>query len=255
MSYDLMVFHPLKVSHGLGEVRTWFHAHMEDDVLLDKPPDIFRTFLQSVENIFPPLNRCPEERLDYACEYGIHEDFIYMCFGYSVAKEAHEIVKRQAGIDNLGFWDVSQSFDKTFPVTFPGDLWPMLAEAEWIKYGRHFVYDYESVRKIIVQMKTEGRSSFCLTDRYGNYIQAGGYGDAFIVELRRYVDAVTYEQLRADLEEESSEEEASASINGWELKAPRSQILPKAKVFRLFQDFTEEMKLEEGEVFWKRIEV
>lgn len=104
MSYDLMVFNHLKAPDELKQLQQWFNAHMENDVILDKTAAIFNGFLADMQKVFPPMDNCPENRLDYACSYEIHEDFIYMVFAYSVAKEAHAIAKRQAKFDNLGFW-------------------------------------------------------------------------------------------------------------------------------------------------------
>ena len=255
MSYDLMVFDQLKVPHKSGTLRRWFDTHMENDVLPEEPPVKFNTFLENIKKVFPSIEHCPEDGMEYACDYEIHEDFIYMCFAYSVAKEAHDIVKRQAKIDNLGFWEVSQSFDRTFPVTLPTDKWPMILEAKWIKYGGRFVYDYEEIRKILIQMKTIERSSICLTDRFGNYIQAGGYKDTFIVEVRKYIDAVTFEHLRADLSQQSSDADKFVQINDFDVKVPDSQILSKAQVCQLFQEFTGEAALDGLDIFWKRIEI
>ncbi len=255
MSYDLMVFDHSAVPCEFGQLKQWWNTHMEEDKLPDKPPAVFLPFLENVKKAFPSMDDCPEDKMEYACDYEIHEAFIYMCFGYSVSREANDIVKRQAKIDDLGFWDVSQSFDRTFPVTLPTDKWPMLAEAEWIKYGRQYVYCYEEVRKILVQMKTAEQSSFCLTDRHGNYIQVGGYGDAFTVEVRKYIDAIAYQHMRADIKEEPSDADAFVRINGWKLKVPRSQIFSKVQACSLVQDFTEENKLNDESVFWKKIDI
>lgn len=132
MSYDVMVFHHGKLPSELEPLRRWFQKHMEEDVLPEKTPELFSSFLEHITQVFPPLQDCPEDRLEEACEYEIHEDFVYLCFSYSAAERAHGIVKRQAKINHLGFWDVSQSFDRTFPVTLPADRWPMLLEAAWI---------------------------------------------------------------------------------------------------------------------------
>lgn len=255
MSYDLMVFNHLKVPCELKMLRPWFCAHMESDVLPDEPPAVFRPFLERIEELFPSMNHCPEDRLEYACEYEAHEDFIYMCFGYSVSEEAHGIVKRQAKIDNLGFWDVSQSFDRTFPVTLPADKWPMLLEAAWIKYGGRFVYSYEEIRKVLVQMKTVERSSVCLTDRCGNYIQAGGHKDTFIVEMRKYMDAVTYRHMRADSSKERSAADTIVRVNGFDVKVPESQIFSKYQVCLLFQEFTDEPAFGKPAPYWKKAEI
>ena len=255
MSYDLMVFNHLKAPCEFGQLNQWFCAHMENDRLPDKQPVIFGTFLENIKNVFPSIEHCPEDNLEYACDYEIHEDFIYMCFGYSVAKKAHDIVKRQARKDNLGFWDVSQSFDRTFPVTLPTDKWPMLLEAKWIKYGKYFVYSYEEIRKVLIQMKTIERSSVCLTDRFGNYIQAGGYVDTFIVEVRKYIDAVTYQHMRADLDKEISDADTFVQINDFNMRVPKSQILSKNQVCELFQEFADEIRLENSNIFWKIIEI
>lgn len=255
MSYDLMVFNHLKAPCELGQLKQWFCAHMENDQLPDVQPAIFDTFLEKIKNVFPSIEHCPEDKLEYACEYEIHEDFVYMCFAYSVSQEAHDIVKRQAMKDNLGFWDVSQSFDRTFPITLPTDKWPMLLEAKWIKYGKYFVYSYEEIRKVLIQMKTIERSSVCLTDRFGNYIQAGGYKDTFIVEVRKYIDAVTYQHMRADLREEVSDADTFVQINDFSINVPKSQILSKDQVCELFQEFTDEIRLENSNIFWKKIEI
>ncbi len=121
MSYDVMVFNHSTVPCEFKQIKQWWRAHMEDDMLLDTPPAIFHLFLESARKVFPPMDGCPEDKLEYACDYEIHRDFIYMCFGYSASKEAHDIIKRQAKIDHLGFWEVSQSFDRTFPITLPTD--------------------------------------------------------------------------------------------------------------------------------------
>lgn len=255
MSYDLMVFNHLEVPCKLAQLRPWLCTHMESDAFLDKTPAIFSVFLESMNKVFPSMDHCPEYQLEYACDYEIHKDFIYMCFGYSVSREAHDIVKRQARIDNLGFWEVSQSFDRTFPVTLPTDKWPMLLEAGWVKYGKYFVYSYEEVRKVLVQMKTIERSSLCLTDRFGNYIQAGGYGDTFIVEVRRYTSAVTYQHMRADLKEGFSDADTFVQINDFRIRVPESQILSKIQVCQLFQEFTDEIQKENLNIFWKRLEI
>jgi len=265
MSYDLMVFNQLKVPYKSAQLNQWLCTSMENDAPIDNPPVIFHAFMENIQKIFPPINHCPENKPEYACDYEIHEDFIYMCFGYSVAREAHDIVKRQAKIDQLGFWDVSQTFDRTFPITLPTDKWPMILEANWIKYGSLFVYHFEEVRKVLMQMKTVGRSSVCLTDRYGNYIQAGGYkelsknssdnSDKFIVEVRKYIDAVTYQHIRADLKKESSDADTLVRINDFTVKAPNSQILSQNQVCLLFQEFTDEIKPENLNIFWKELKL
>lgn len=255
MSYDLMVFNHSKVPCEFETLRQWFDVHMENDVLPDKPPAIFGAFLEKLKKLFPPINNCPEGSLEYACEYEVHEDFVYMCFGYSAAQKAHDIVKRQARIDNLGFWEVSQSFDSTFPVTLPVDKWPMMIEAEWIKYGKCFVHSFAEVQKVLMQMKTAKRSCACLTDRFGNYIQAGGYKDTLIVETRRYTDAITYQHMRADLQNEDLAADTAVSINGFNIMAPKSQIFSINQVCLLFQEFAEEIAPEDFEVFWKEMEL
>lgn len=255
MSYDVMVFDPSKIPCEFGELAHWFHGHMENDAVLARPAARFCGFLESVQNVFPSMQRCPEDRLEYACEYEIHENFIYMSFAYSAAKEAHDIVKRQAKSDQLGFWDVSQTFDRTFPVTLPNDRWPMLAEAEWIKYGQYFVYSYEEIRKILVQMKSAKRSSICVTDRFGNYMQAGGFGGTFVVEMRRYTDSVTYVHMRADLKEENPEADTLVQINDFLLRVPASQVLSGKQVQALFREYADGVKNGDFEIFWKKLDL
>jgi len=259
MSYDLMVFHYEKAPCELGPLQQWFRTHMENDVLPDKVPEIFSKFLESISKLFPPINHCPEDRLEDACEYEIHEDFIYLCFAYSMAKEAHDIVKRQAKIDHLGFWDVSQSFDRTYPVTLPADKWPMIVEAKWLKYGQQFVYHYKEIKKILMQMKTIEQSSVCLTNRYGDYIQAGGYQDRFIVEVRKYIDATSYRHMRADINacitEENLDTDIFVSVNDWKLRVSKSQVLSKNQVCLLFQEFVDEMELNDSNIFRKELQI
>jgi len=255
MSYDIMVFNQFKVPYELRQLNQWLCTHMENDVLPDNPPAIFSSFLENIKKVFPSIDHCSENELEYACEYEIHEDFIYMCFGYSIAEEAHDIVKRQAKIDNLAFWDVSQLFDRAFPITLPTDKWPMIVEAKWIKYGKRFVHNYEEVRKVLMQMKTIDQSSVCLTDRYGNYIQAGGYENTFIVEIRKYIDAMTYEYIRADLNKEDLEADAFVQINDFHVNVPDSQILSRNQVCLLFQEFTDEIKSGNPDIFWKKLKI
>ena len=246
-----MVFDQSKAPCELGQMRKWFSAHMESDALSDQPPALFLSFLKTVQKKFPALSDCPDDRLDYACEYEIHRNFVYMCFGYSIAKEAHDIVKRQAKINGLGFWDVSQSFDRTFPITLPTDKWPLLLESAWVKYNGYYVYGYKEIRRVLRQMKTAERSSICLSDRQGNYIQAGGYQDAFIVEHCRYTDAVTCRHMRADLKEENSDADTPLSINDFTIRVPKSQILSLERTCSLFQAFTEDTLADHQDIFWK----
>ena len=103
MSYDLMVFNCQKVPCEFGQLRPWLHTHMEEDVLPEKTPALFCSFLEQIQNIFPPADACLEDQFHDACDYEIHEDFIYLCFAYSAAEKAHGIVKRQAKADHLGF--------------------------------------------------------------------------------------------------------------------------------------------------------
>lgn len=42
MSYDLMVFDHVAAPHELKSLHQWFCAHMETDMLSDKPPEISR---------------------------------------------------------------------------------------------------------------------------------------------------------------------------------------------------------------------
>lgn len=251
MSYDLMVFNCQKVPCEFGQLRPWLHTHMEEDVLPEKTPALFCSFLEQIQNIFPPADACLEDQFHDACDYEIHEDFIYLCFAYSAAEKAHGIVKRQAKADHLGFWDVSQSFDRTFPVTLPTDRWPMILEAQWIPYGKQFVYHFEEIQKVLKQMKEVERSSLCLTDRQGNYIQAGGFLDASIIEVRMYTDASTYRHLRADLKKENTAEDAQITINHFQIPVPESQIFSRNQVCQLFLKFTEETLFDEQNIFWK----
>lgn len=255
MSYDLMVFNRQKVPCELEQLRPWFHTRMEQDTLPEKPPSVFVHFLEKIQKVFPPLDQCPEDRPNDACDYEIHEDFIYMCFGYPAAERAHGIVKRQAKAENLGFWEVSQSFDRTFPITLPTDRWPMILEAGWITNGRQFVYHFEEVKKLLMQMNAPERSSLCLTDRQDNYIQAGGFQDTFIAEIRIHTDPVTWQQARADLKAEQSEADTLVSINNFQIRVPVSQVLSGDQICRLFLKFTEETLFRDQNIFWKTLDL
>lgn len=255
MSYNLMVFNQRKVPCEFGQLRPWFHTHMEEDVLPEKTPAVFCSFWEKAQKLFPPMDQCPENRFHDACDYEVHEDFIYMCFAYSAAEKAHDTVKRLAKAEHLGFWEVSPSFDRTFPVTLPTDRWPMILEAGWISHGRQFVYHFEEVQKVIRQMKKVEQSSLSLTDRQGNYIQAGGFLDAFLVEVRTYTGPVTWKQLRADQCAENSVADALVSINNFQIQVPKSQILSQDQVCRLFLEFTEETLFHEQNLFWKTLDL
>lgn len=150
---------------------------------------------------------------------------------------------------------MSPSFNKTYPITLPNDKWPMIAEAEWIKYGNIFVYSCEDIQKLLTQMKKIERSSLCVTDRWGNYIQTGGFNDTFIVEKRIYSDSITYEHMRADLKEENSKADAFVQINGFKLEVPKSQIFSKNQVCSLFQAFVDEVEFDDFNIFWKKLDI
>ena len=104
-------------------------------------------------------------------------------------------------------------------------------------------------------MKKVEQGSLSLTDRQGNYIQAGGFLDAFIVEVRTYTGPVTWKQLRADQCAENSVADALVSINNFQIQVPKSQILSQDQVCRLFLEFTEETLFHEQNLFWKTLDL
>lgn len=123
MSYDLMVFEKAKAPRTKEEFMEWYEKqtrweedHDYDAIGVSSPA--LQSWFMEMKETFPPMNgeyapapelleedAVLEERL---VDYCIGRDVIYAAFAWSVAEEAHELVKRLAQKHGVGFFDVSE---------------------------------------------------------------------------------------------------------------------------------------------------
>lgn len=254
MSYDLMVFEKSRAPKEKSEFLEWYQKqtewsedHSYDDPKVSSPA--LQIFFPMVKDIFPPMNgpftpddkqleenSHMEERLT---DYCIGRDVIYMSFAYSMAQSAFDIVKRAAYFSNTGFFEAGGNDNPCF---FDKNT-PMILEGEWFKPTA--VYSFQEVKNRLEKMNAKNRSFLYLTDQTGSYIQIGGYksllkSDKFTVEMRRYIDPITYKHQVADngLKKSSGDEEkVEVMIAGNKIMINASQVLNLETAIQLFQDF------------------
>ena len=135
MSYDLMVFDPIKAPRDRADFLQWFEAQTEwsedqgyEDASITAPA--LRAWYDEMKVTFVPMNGPdspmkpdlpPESPLwedNRVTGYTIGRDVIYVDFRWSAAEIAREAVVRLAEKHKVGFFDVS-SGDGLF--AFPGD--------------------------------------------------------------------------------------------------------------------------------------
>jgi len=115
MSYDLMVFDPTAVSPirkdfmaWYGEQTKWSEGHNYQDHSITT--DGLKAWYQEIIEHFPPMNG-PLASEDFddpkVTDYSIGKHIIYSAFAWSVAEQAHPMMRNLAIKHSIGFFDVS----------------------------------------------------------------------------------------------------------------------------------------------------
>lgn len=244
MSYDLVVFEKRKIPAEPSAFLDWYHEKMEEESQEDIScaSEDLQKFFHEVRRIFPPMNGslAPDDKIlaenprleKYLCDYDIREDLIYLSFSYSVSGFAYDTIKRAAYFMDVGFFNPNEN---DLPVLF-NSRYPMLLEGEWFRPVK--IVDFDRIREKLNHMIVKNRSYLYVTDLAGNYIQIGGYGEAFTVEKRIYTDIMTYVHSKAGYScAENPDKEGYVMIAGNRVKVKQNQILSKATAEQLFLDF------------------
>jgi hypothetical protein len=120
MSYDLAVFEPSPALRDRGSFMEWYESRTEwEDGLDYQQPSNATARLQAwyrdMIQTFPPMNgpdSPPMEdaaRWEWAMDYSIGSDIIYVGFSWSRAELAYERTKELAAKHVVGFFDASGS--------------------------------------------------------------------------------------------------------------------------------------------------
>ena len=117
MSYDLMVFDPVSAPRKRAAFLEWYERQQNggEDVPRSDDPQLLTPALQAwfAEMIksFPPLNGplSNDEVVDNpkVTDYGLGRTYVYACFGWSQAAEAHKHTVLLAEKHGVGFFNVS----------------------------------------------------------------------------------------------------------------------------------------------------
>ncbi|RAI88114.1 hypothetical protein DET54_1161 [Paenibacillus pabuli] len=125
MSYDLMVFDPVKAPvdkasfmRWYGEQTKWSEDHTYSDIKVSS--EQLQRFYEELVLTFPSMNVDDDvfEAMEEAgtdnrlTEYSLGKEVIYAAFAWSVAEEAYNMMRELARKHNVGFFDVSGSDGK-----------------------------------------------------------------------------------------------------------------------------------------------
>ncbi|MCI8530710.1 MAG: hypothetical protein HFH82_16545 [Lachnospiraceae bacterium] len=244
MSFDLAVFEKNEVTTNQSEFLKWFHqkAECENVSEISCASDKLQKFFHSIRDIFPPMNGefSPDDKFlsenpeieKYLCDYTIREDMIYLSFSYSVSEFAYDTIRRAAYFAEVGFFNPSSH---SLPIFFDS-RYPMILEGEGFQAME--IVRFESIREKLNNMTVKNRSYLYVTDPIGNYVQIGGYGDAFIVEKRIYTSPTDYVHVRAGYSgAENVDKAGEVMIAGNCVKVKPNQVLSKRMAEQLFLDF------------------
>ncbi len=262
MSYDLMVFEKGTAPTGKSEFLDWYIQNMEYGTEQDIScvSEKLQAFFHFVRQVFPPMNGpfAPDDNAlsehpemeEYLCDYYITEGMIYLSCAYSVSEYAFTVIKRAAYFAGVGFFNPSD--DNSVPVLFDSRC-PMLLEGEWFRSVE--LDQFDGIREKLHRMTVKKRSYLYVTDLIGNYIQAGGYGDAFTVEKRMYTDALSYTHTKAGyFGMKHEDKEGDVIIAGNHVKVKQNQILSRAAAEQLFLDFFQDTETVDS-IEWEELDL
>lgn len=262
MSYDLMVFEKKGVPTDKSDFMNWYHQKMECENVqeISCATEKIQNFFHSVRRIFPPMNGsfAPDDKAlaknpemeEYLCDYSIEGDMIYLSFAYSIAEFAYDVIKRAAYFAGVGFFNPSD--DNSVPVVFDSRC-PMLLEGEW--FAPMEIEQFDKIHDKIENMTVKNHSYLYVTDQVGNYIQIGGYGDAFTVEKRIYHSPVDYVHTKAEYSDtKDGSRPGEVMIAGNRVKVKRNQIISRETAEQLFLAFFEEAETVD-DIVWTEIDM
>ena len=244
MSYDLVVFEKNGIPSSRKEFLNWYNQKMECESVSDIScaTQNLQKFFHSVRDVFPPMNGvfAPDDKFlsenpkieKYLCDYTVREDMIYLSFSYSVSAFAYDMVRRAAYFAGVAFFNPSNG---SLPILFDSRC-PMILEGEGFRPIE--INHFESISEKLNEMTVKNRSYLYVTDPIGNYIQIGGYSDAFTVEKRTYTSPDEYVHVRARYSgTENGERMGEVMIAGNCVKVRGNEILSKTIAEQLFLDF------------------
>ncbi len=154
MSFDLLVFDPLRVPNEDNDMRAWYDAlvkwdHPDSNVTLAQTTPALRNFCKLLAQDFPPMTpnqnfagkpasitdrlmhlfsgkKTTDPRFAddfdeaYLTDYSIAKDAIFLCFAWSVSDDAKRTVLDAAAKSRVGFWNVSEK--NSHPLRLPQQI-------------------------------------------------------------------------------------------------------------------------------------
>lgn len=124
MSYDLMVFDAASAPRKRAAFMEWYEQRQSGDE--DIPPSddpksltpALQAWLAEMIETFPPLNGplAKDENIDNprTTDYGLGRTYVYACFAWSQAQQAHKHTVKLAEKHRVGFFNTSSG---------EGDVW------------------------------------------------------------------------------------------------------------------------------------
>lgn len=127
MSYDIAVFDPRHELRDRDVFMDWYDAvaEWEDELDYQDPANAtpaLQAWYREMIDTFPPMNgpdRSPmedEAQWEWAADYTIAKDIIYVAFGWPKAEQAYETMHRLAAKHGVGFFDASGDGAAWFPI-------------------------------------------------------------------------------------------------------------------------------------------
>lgn len=80
-------------------------------------------------------------------------------------------------------------------------------------------------------------SFIILENEKGDYIQAGGGGNRFTVEVRTYLDKYNFSHWKAEIKESDDTSKTEINISGANVQIQKNQVLDRKTVKILFESF------------------
>jgi hypothetical protein len=114
VSYDLMVFEPTAAPIGREPFMAWYkeqtrwaEGHSYDDPAVASSS--LQKWFHDMRQYFPAMNGPYGSDLDdpHVTDFCIGRSVIYVTFAWSLAEEAHDLMRRLAVEHDVGFFDVS----------------------------------------------------------------------------------------------------------------------------------------------------
>jgi hypothetical protein len=122
MSYDLMVFNKEVAPNNSDDFIKWYYIQTEWNEGLDynEPQNAsieLQNWFRDIIKTFPPLNgplASNDFDNNYASDFSISKNIIYVAFSWSVAEEAYKTMYELAEKHGVGFFNVSSDSSEIF---------------------------------------------------------------------------------------------------------------------------------------------